>query len=98
MKRGELWIGSATADFAKKPRPHLIVQANPYCSDEAESVVICPLTSFIQPQIRYRVILNPNLNNGLEQPSQLMIDKITHLNLQKLSAVHLTILDYTSFT
>ena len=83
MFRGELWIGSANANFARKPRPFLIVQANHFPKEY--SVVACPLTSIILENVTYRMIIKPSPINGLRQDSQLMIEKITHLKSNYLA-------------
>ena len=48
------------------------------------SVTLCLLTSTLVDS-RLRVTLQPTKANGLEKPSQIMIDKVMSLPLDKLS-------------
>lgn len=75
MKRGEIWSVAARGAYTGKPRPAVIVQDDRF--DATASVTICALTtdSTAAPLIRLRVA--PDQLNGLDRPSQLMVDKLT---------------------
>jgi mRNA interferase MazF len=75
VKRGEIWSVAARGAYTGKPRPAVIVQDDRF--DATASVTICALTtdSTAAPLIRLRVA--PDQLNGLDRPSQLMVDKLT---------------------
>ena len=74
-KRGDLWIGSDRGDYAKKPRPVLIMQDDSLASD-LESVIVCPFTTHREHSGATRIPVEPSSLNGLDEPSMLQIDKI----------------------
>jgi mRNA interferase MazF len=82
MTRGEIWTVAGGSDYAGKPRPVIVVQADRL--DDLLSVTICPFTtSGIEAPI-FRVPIVPSEQNGLRQSSRLMVDKITTVSRSKL--------------
>jgi mRNA interferase MazF len=84
IARGTIVIAALRGDYGK-PRPVLVVQ-----SDVAEirfSCVICPLTTHEHDEGSplVRVPVAPTATNGVNRPSQIMIDKITAMSVAKLS-------------
>jgi len=75
MKRGEVWTVAGGSDYAGKPRPAVIVQDDAF--DATASITICALTSDPTPAPLFRLLVEPNGDNGLRAPCRLMIDKIT---------------------
>lgn len=82
MNRGELWTVSGGPGIAGKPRPALLVQADDY--RDTASVAICPLTTNKTEAPGLREPIAPTRANGLRQPSQVMVDKITALPRSRL--------------
>ena len=82
MKRGDLYYVNPPG-FLGKVRPAVIVQADTFNRDPT-SVTLCLLTSTIV-ESRLRVTLAPSKSNGLEKPSQVMIDKVMTLPLDRLA-------------
>jgi mRNA interferase MazF len=75
MRRGE-FVTVATAGDYGKPRPALIVQSDLFA--DLPSVVICPLTTTLRADAdQFRLEVEPTLQNGLRQVSQIAVDKIT---------------------
>jgi mRNA interferase MazF len=72
MTRGDLVTIAMQGDFGK-PRPALVVQANQF--SEHASVTILPITSMLVAAPLLRITLQPSAENGLQKPSQVMIDK-----------------------
>lgn len=72
MKRGDLVNVAMQGDFGK-PRPALVVQSDPF--DEHPSVTVLPVTSTRVAAPLLRVTVQPSARNGLQKPSQVMIDK-----------------------
>jgi len=75
MKRGEVWTVAGGSDYAGKPRPAVIVQDDAF--DATASITICALTSDPTPAPLFRLLVEPNGDNGLRAPCRLMVDKIT---------------------
>lgn len=81
MMRGDLVAIALSGDFGK-PRPALVIQANQF--SEHTSVTILPLTSTLVPAPLLRVTVQPNAENCLQKPSQVMIDKAMTVKLDKI--------------
>ncbi len=84
MKRGEIWIASGGAEYLGKPRPMVIVQDERF--DATDSITLCPCTTTIAELSYFRVLLNPRPENGLREPTEIMVDKISTIARTKLSA------------
>lgn len=74
MKRGEIWTQAGGSGYARKPRPVLIVQSD--LMTETESIIICLFTSREGRQLTSRLHFEPDGENGLNEPSDLMVDKV----------------------
>ena len=70
--RGDLVTIAMQGDFGK-PRPALVVQANQF--SEHGSVTVLPVTSTLNAAPLLRVTVQPSAENGLQKPSQVMVDK-----------------------
>ena len=82
MRRGQFVTVAVPGDYGK-PRPALVVQSNLF--NELPSVAICPLATTLRddaPQLRLDVAPTPQ--NGLREPSQIAIDKITVVPAMKI--------------
>ena len=84
MKRGDLVIISAPADYGK-PRPAVIIQSD--WLQATESVLVALVTGAAIDAPIYRLQLQPTATNGLRAPSQVMVDKIVALPRGKCGAV-----------
>jgi mRNA interferase MazF len=71
--RGEIWVARAEL-YASKVRPVLIIQADNF--DTYQSSVACLLTTFASPNDAARVRIEPGQENGLKEPSFVMVDKV----------------------
>ena len=81
MKRGEIWTVSG-ADYAGKPRPAVVVQDDSFAV--TFSVTVCPLTTNPTNAGLFRLPVEPSAENGLQQPSRLLADKITTISRAKV--------------
>lgn len=70
--RGDLVTIATQGDFGK-PRPALVIQANQF--SEHTSATVLPITSTLVAAPLLRVTVQPNAENGLQKPSQVMVDK-----------------------
>lgn len=74
MRRGDI-VTVAGGVYASKPRPAVIVQDDRF--DATDSVTVCPFTSTDVDAPLLRVPVAADEDNGLDQDSFLMVDKIT---------------------
>jgi mRNA interferase MazF len=74
VRRGEIWT-AAGGVYATKPRPVVIVQDDRF--DATDSVTVCPMTTTFVDAPLTRIQVEPKAENGLKEPSHIMVDKIT---------------------
>jgi mRNA interferase MazF len=84
LKRGEIWTVSGGPADAGKPRPVVIVQDDRF--DATDSVTICAFTTDPTDAPLMRLRIDPTGTNGLNEPSSLMVDKITTVPRTRLGA------------
>jgi mRNA interferase MazF len=75
-------IAVTRGDYGK-PRPAAVVQSDIFNPTHA-SITLCPITSHLVDAPLFRLSLQPTAENGLEVPSQIMVDKITTVRKEKL--------------
>ena len=81
-QRGHFVTVVAPGDYGK-PRPALVVQSDLFA--ELPSVVVCPLTRMLRTDAdQFRIDVEPTQANGLQQASQIAIDKITVIPADKI--------------
>ncbi len=74
MKRGDV-ITVSWRDFAGKPRPAVVVQSD--LLSIPTSITVCPTTADATGAGLLRPRITPSANNGLREPSWIMVDKVT---------------------
>jgi mRNA interferase MazF len=72
LRRGDLVTIALQGDYGK-PRPALVIQSDLFA--EHPSVTILPVTSQLREAPLFRIALAPSAQNGLQKPSQIMVDK-----------------------
>lgn len=82
MKRGEIWTLAGGKDYARKPRPVVIVQDEGF--EATNSVTVCAFTTDETEAPLFRLPVAPNEHNGLRAPSRLMVDMITTVPKSKI--------------
>lgn len=75
MRRGEIYTAAARGVYVGKPRPVVIVQDDRF--DATASVTVCPFTTNPVDAPLARIPVEPSDGNGLDQPSSMMVDKLT---------------------
>lgn len=83
LKRGDIVICVLSGDYGK-PRPAVVVQSDLFNSSHA-SVTICPITSDLVDAPLFRLELKPSATNGLVSESQIMVDKLTAIKIEKIA-------------
>ena len=82
--RGDLVTVAMQGDFGK-PRPALVIQADPF--NEHATVTVLPLTGTLVAAPLLRITLQPSAENGLQKPSQVMVDKAMTVKRDKVGPV-----------
>jgi mRNA interferase MazF len=84
MKRGEIWTVAGGKDYARKPRPVVILPDDRF--DATDSITVCALTTDPTDAPLFRPLIEPNETNGLRASCRLMADKITTVPKTKVGA------------
>lgn len=79
--RGDFVTIAMQGDFGK-PRPALVVQADPF--DEHTTVTVLLVSSTLVNAPLFRITVQPSGGNGLQKPSQVMVDKAMTVKRDKL--------------
>ena len=81
MSRGELVTIAMQGDFGK-PRPALVIQSDQF--NEHATVTVLLVSSTLVDAPLLRVTIQPSATNGLQKPSQVMVDKAMTVQRDKL--------------
>lgn len=81
MMRGDLVTIAMQGDLGK-PRPALVIQANQF--SEHSSATVLPITGTLVAAPLLRVTVQPSAENGLQKPSQVMVDKAMTVKRDKV--------------
>ena len=81
MMRGDFVTVALQGDLGK-PRPALVIQSDQY--DEHATVTILPVTGTLIAAPLFRIAVLPSRANGLQKPSQVMVDKAMTVKRDKL--------------
>jgi mRNA interferase MazF len=84
MNRGDFATISIQSDFGK-PRPALIIQSDLF--NEHATVTVLLVSSTLVDAPLFRITVQPDQENGLRKPSQVMVDKIMTVKRNKLGKV-----------
>lgn len=75
MTRGEIYTAAARGPYTGKPRPVVVLQDDRF--DATASITVCPFTTNPVEAPLLRLSIEPSDENGLDQSSRLMVDKVT---------------------
>lgn len=81
MRRGDFVTIAMQGDFGK-PRPALVIQANQF--DEHTTITVLPVSGTLVAAPLLRITVQPSIENGLQKPSQVMVDKAMTVKRDKL--------------
>ncbi|CAH1653000.1 putative endoribonuclease MazF [Hyphomicrobiales bacterium] len=84
MKRGDLVTVALAGDFGK-PRPALIIQADPFALTATVTLLLVSSDLVDAPLIRLTV--EPDATNGLRLVSQIMVDKAMTVRRDRIGQV-----------
>jgi mRNA interferase MazF len=82
VNRGEVWTVACGKDYAGKPRPVVIVQDDRF--DMTKSIAVCALTTNPTDAPLFRLLVQPDEENGLRAECRIMADKIITVPRTKL--------------
>lgn len=95
MRRGDLVTVAMSGDFGK-PRPALIIQSDSFADTGTVTVLLVTSTDVEAPLLR--VLVQPDAENGLLQPSWVMIDKAMSVKRERVGRVIGRVRDETMLT
>jgi mRNA interferase MazF len=81
--RGDVVVASPKSNEGNT-RPAVIVQADWFNIGSPPSYLICLLSSSVYPELDFRPIVEPSIDNGLSVTSQVMIDKLQVVKLAQI--------------
>ena len=81
MNRGDFVTIAMQGDFGK-PRPALVIQSDQF--NEHATVTVLLVSSTLVDAPLLRVTIQPSETNGLQKPSQAMVDKTMTVKRDKL--------------
>ncbi len=84
MRRGDLVTIALQGDYGK-PRPALIIQSDLF--SEHPSVTLLPVTGELRDAPLFRIRVEPSETNGLQKPSEVMVDKAHSISRDKVGSV-----------
>lgn len=83
MRRGDFVTIAVQGDF-DKPRPALVIQCDQF--DAHASVTVLLVSSTLVDAPLFRITVAPDAANGLQKPSQVMVDKAMTVKRDKVGA------------
>lgn len=83
MKRGDIVLVTAPGDYGKR-RPAVVIQSDLF-NDTHASIVVCLISSALVDAPLFRLTVAPSADNGLKEPSQIMVDEMVALRRERLS-------------
>ena len=84
MRRGDVVTVVAQEDYGK-PRPAVIVQSD-WFNETHASILVCLQTSELQDAPLFRIPREPDGRNSLQQPSQIMVDKLLAVRRERIGS------------
>ncbi len=84
MQRGDLITVALQGDLGK-PRPALVLQSDWFVGHP--TVTVLPVTGTLVDAPLMRITLEPNVANGLNKTSQVMVDKTITVRREKIGSV-----------
>jgi mRNA interferase MazF len=81
MKRGDIVVVSAPGDHGKR-RPALLIQSDFFSANATLTFLLISSTLVGTPE--FRIPVRPSSDNGLREPSEIMVDKATTLSRNRI--------------
>lgn len=74
IERGAIFSASEKGVLTRKPRPVLVLQ-NDRANRWHSTITVCLLSSILAGNSLFRILVAPDAQNGLEQPSEVQVDR-----------------------
>ncbi len=84
MKRGDIVTVAPPGDDGK-PRPAVVVQTDVLTELGSQSLILCLMSSAEMQSPLFRIAVEPTEANGLNRPSQIMVDKLLTVPRKKIA-------------
>lgn len=81
MNRGDFVTIAMQGDFGK-PRPALVIQSDQF--NEHATMTVLLVSSMLVEAPLFRVTVQPDTRNGMQKPSQVMVDKAMTVKRDKI--------------
>src|SRR5690554_1183378 len=85
IKQAEIWLTNLNPNKGREQngvRPVVVISGN-LMNEHLDVVITCPLTSKIK-NYKGNVVLEPNVKNGLSQPSEILTFHLRSMSKEKL--------------
>lgn len=82
IKRGDIVLCVISGDDGK-PRPALVIQSDLF-NEAHPSIALLPITSHLLETPLFRIPIKASKTSGLDQSSQIMVDKITAVRRDRI--------------
>lgn len=86
MRRAQIIITAGRGEFARKPRPSLVLQADAF-NMHHPAITVCPITSFTSGDTFYRVPIARGPDNGLHVDSEIEIDLVQAIRRERIGGI-----------
>ena len=74
MKRGAIVVAAAKGAYSGQPRPAVVIQTD-LLNPTHPSLILAPITTDLRDLPGFRIPITPSAENGLLEPSEIMVDK-----------------------
>jgi mRNA interferase MazF len=83
VRRGDIIVAVGRGDFSTKPRPSLIVQADPF-AEHHPTITVCPITTEVRGGTFYRVPIAADADTNLVADSEVEIDLLQAIRRERV--------------
>lgn len=83
MQRGAIILTVGRGDFATKPRPSLVVQAEAFNAVHP-AITVCPITTRVTGDELYRIAVPADAETGLLHDSEVEIDLVQAIRRERM--------------
>lgn len=84
-KRGDVVVCVFSREYGK-PRPAVVVQSDLF-NDAHPSLTLCPVTGTLRAAPLFRLNVTPSSRNGLKKRSQIAVDKLATVKVERIQKV-----------
>ena len=85
IKRGDVVVCAFSREYGK-PRPAVVVQSDLF-DTEHPSLTLCPVTGTLRAAPLFRLSVAPSSRNGLKKRSQIAVDKLATVKVERIQKV-----------